>query len=74
VIKSRKVRQACIQTFGPRPHERLRHIWAYNVKMELKEINLEDVWTVIHLAQSRDGSCEHGNELSGLIKGRTFSD
>jgi hypothetical protein len=48
--------------------------WEANIKMNLKEIECEDVdW--IYLAQdiSGGGSCEHGNELPGTINACNFS-
>jgi hypothetical protein len=41
--------------------------------MDLAEIGWESVeW--MHLAQDMMGSCEHGNEPLGSIKGREFLD
>jgi hypothetical protein len=55
---------------------RPRHRCEDNIKMDLKEIGCEDVhW--IHLDQNRalmTGSCDHGNKLSGFIKGGEFLD
>jgi hypothetical protein len=53
-----------------RPLGRQRHRWVNNIKMDLREIGWGGTgW--IDLAQDRDqgnGSCEHCNELFGLIK------
>jgi hypothetical protein len=52
---------------------RNRRRWQDNIGMVIREIWWEVVnW--IHLAHDRPvaGSCEHGNELSGSIKGGIF--
>jgi hypothetical protein len=49
---------------GKRPLGRPKLRWDDNIKIDLKEIGLEGV-DLIHQAQYR----EHGNELSGSIKG-----
>jgi hypothetical protein len=55
---------------GKRPQGRPRHRWEDNIKMDFREIGWGSMdW--IDLAQDRgqwEGSCEHGNELSGSIK------
>jgi cell wall assembly regulator SMI1 len=57
---------------GKRPLGRPRCRWEDKTEMDLNEVVLEGIdW--IHLAQGRDrwaGSCEHGNECSGSMKGR----
>jgi hypothetical protein len=59
-----------------RPLRRPRHRWEDNVRMDLREIGWEGA-DCIHVAQDRDcywGSCEHGNEPSGSIKGEDLLD
>jgi hypothetical protein len=54
---------------GKRPLGRSRNRWYDNIRMYLREMGWEGVdW--IHLAQDMD----QGNEPSGSIKGREFSD
>jgi hypothetical protein len=59
-----------------RPHGRPMHIWANNIKMDLRWMRSEGSdW--IHLAQ-RNGclvarSCEHGTETQGFTKRGEFS-
>jgi hypothetical protein len=51
---------------------RLRHRWADNIKMDLKELGCGGMdW--INLAHDR-GTCECGNETSGAIKCGKFRD
>jgi hypothetical protein len=60
---------------------RPRRRWEDNIRMNLREIWRQGV-CLIHVAQDRDqwrsggvaGSCEHGNEPWGSIKGRNFVD
>jgi hypothetical protein len=59
---------------GKRPLGRPNRRWEDNIEVNVREMGLEN-W--IHLAQDRDrwrGSCEHGNEPSGSIKGGEFLD
>jgi hypothetical protein len=54
---------------GKRPLGRPIRRWVDNIKMDLREIGCDGmVW--IDVAQNGlvEGSCEHGNELSGSIK------
>jgi hypothetical protein len=58
---------------GKRPLGRPRRRWKDNIRKDLREMGWEDVdW--IHLIQDMTGSCEHGNEPSGSIKGGEFLD
>jgi hypothetical protein len=60
---------------GKRPFGRYRRRWEGDIKMDFSEIRWEGVdW--IHLARERDQwrTGEHGNELSGSIKGWEFLD
>jgi hypothetical protein len=52
---------------GKRPLERPRHRWADNIKMDLREIGIDEAnW--IWLTQDRVQWWEHSNEPSGSIK------
>jgi hypothetical protein len=55
---------------GKRLLGRPRRRWEYNIKMDLREIRIDEAnW--IQLAQDRvqwGGLCEHGNEPSGSIR------
>jgi hypothetical protein len=53
-----------------RPPERPRHRWEGNIKMGLKKFD-GMVWTRFIWLRigTRAGSCEHGNEPLGSIKG-----
>jgi hypothetical protein len=44
----------------------IRRSWEDNIRMDRREIGCEDVYQV---QGSVAGSCEHGTELSGSIKG-----
>jgi hypothetical protein len=55
-----------------RPLGRPRHRWEDYIKMDVQEVGWGTDW--IDLAQSRDRSCECGNELSGSIRCREFLD
>jgi hypothetical protein len=55
-----------------RPLEKLRYLWKYNIKIDLQEIEYEDV---DHIQQGQNKmmvSCKHGNKTSGFIKGEEF--
>jgi hypothetical protein len=54
---------------GTRPLGRFRRGSEVNVKMDLKEIGWENVNWVRLGKDQWGGSCEHGNEPSGVIKG-----
>jgi hypothetical protein len=58
-----------------RPLGTCRRRWEDNIRMVIREIRWKGLER-IHLAQDRQaaGSCEHGNEPSGSIKGREFID
>jgi hypothetical protein len=52
---------------GKRPLGRPRRRWVDNIKIDLREIGWDEMdW--IDLAQGREGSCEHGEEPSGVLK------
>jgi hypothetical protein len=52
---------------GKRPLGRPRRRWTDNIKMDLREIGWGGMdW--IHLAQDKEGFCEHSNEPLGSIK------
>jgi hypothetical protein len=54
---------------GKRPLARPRRRWEDNMKMDLREIEIDGTkW--IRLAQG--GFCEHGNEPSGSIRKQYF--
>jgi hypothetical protein len=61
---------------GKRPLEKPGPRWEDNITVDLREIGCEGVdWS--RLAQDRDqwrALCEHGNEISGSIKGGVFLD
>jgi hypothetical protein len=56
---------------GKRTFRRSRHRWEDNIRMDRKEI-VSGLWT--GCVGFRIGSCEHGNELSGVIKDGEFHD
>jgi hypothetical protein len=50
---------------GKRPLGRYKHIWDYNIRMDIKEIVLESSdW--IHVAQDRDQWCALVNTVMNL--------
>jgi hypothetical protein len=52
---------------GKRPLGRSRYRWEVDIILNLREVGLDGTaW--IHLVQSREVCCEHGNEPSGSIK------
>jgi hypothetical protein len=59
-----------------RPLERPRRRWEYNIKMDVREIGIDEAnW--IQVAQGRGpvvGFCEHCNEPSGSIRKQDFFD
>jgi hypothetical protein len=72
MVKMRTVYSFSQKHEGKRPLRRSRHRWDDNIRMDLKRIGWESVWDCIH--SSVVGSCEHGNETLGSIKGREFLD
>jgi hypothetical protein len=60
---------------GKRRLGRRRRRWEDNIKMDVKGINVI-AWTGVKWIKmdAVAGSCEHGDEPSGSIKGREFLD
>jgi hypothetical protein len=54
---------------GRRPLGKPRRRWVDNIKMDLKEIEWDDIdWTDLAQEGPVEDSCEYGNEPSGSIK------
>jgi hypothetical protein len=67
--------ERCFQNFDRRLREDLGVGGGHNIKMAFREIGSEGVdWILLGQEGTVAGSCEHGNELPGSIKGGKFFD
>jgi hypothetical protein len=65
--------QACGgETVASRSLVRSRRRWEENIKMDLKEINMNGLDSSSSGWGQVASCCEHGNELSGYIKCKDF--
>jgi hypothetical protein len=53
---------------GKRPLGRIMRRWEDNTEMDLREIG----WEYVDWTGTSGGSCEHGNEPTGSMKGEEF--